>query len=49
MARLCQRQGDKPLTVRLVRQGEANEVFWQRKPLWLDFAEDKAVSRRQYE
>ena len=23
----------KPLTVRLVRQGEANEVFWQRKPL----------------
>ena len=25
----------------------ANAVFWQRKPLWLDVAKDKVVSRRQ--
>ena len=30
----AKRQGGEPQTVRLVRQGEANAVFWRRKPLF---------------
>ena len=43
----AQRQGGEPQAVHISTASQANAAFLQRKPLWLDVAKDKAVSRRQ--
>ena len=46
-ARLCQKTRRRAADSTSSTARRANAVFWQRKPLSLDVAKDKTVSRRQ--